>query len=319
FYEKTGQAFHMEMWNQSPALNYLIDIAYANHRRYQTTTAYEDRFHNFGVGTTTVTNQVDRGALYSADPNAPLRNIGPDVEPWWKGRILLNSKMNNTEKDVTRNISLQYENYTDRLFDYEYGNRYEPANTLQSLYTARNVRMGFIRNTLEWKLDYTENRGDLSINIGMKRNLLYYILNPADKSGYFPTVDTIPTTTIRNSSEIGRIPYFNSAVYWDVFLNNTILRYYGAPVRENLKIPTLDGSFQDPWGNYKENVFRTQYFTQGESGLRTTLNFGSYLTFTPNAFFGAKKQSANVRNNTAVTGVTDNAFTSLERYLARES
>ncbi|EMN38222.1 hypothetical protein LEP1GSC085_2362 [Leptospira interrogans str. L0996] len=56
-------------------------------------------------------------------------------------------------------------------------------------------------------MDYTENRGDLSINIGMKRNLLYYILNPADKSGYFPTVDTIPTTTIRNSSEIGRIPY----------------------------------------------------------------------------------------------------------------
>lgn len=319
FYEKTGQAFHLEMWNQSPFLNYLIDIGYANHRNYQTTSAYEDRFHNFGIGTVAVTNQVDRGALFSTNPNAPLRNIGPDTEPWWKGRILLNSKMNNTEKDVTRNISFQYENYSDRLFEYEYGNRYEPANTLQSLYTARNVRMGFVRNSLEWKLDYTENRGDLSINVGMKRNLIYYILNPADKSGYFPTVDTIPTTTIRNSSEIGRIPYFNSAVYWDVFLNNMILRYYGVPTRENLRIPTLEGSFQDPWGSYKENVFRTQYFTQGESGLRTTLNFGSYLTFTPNAFFGAKKQSATVRNNTAVTGVTDSSFTSLERYLARES
>ncbi|MBM9578449.1 LPS-assembly protein LptD [Leptospira sp. 201903070] len=319
FYEKTGQAVQLEMWKQSPLLNYLIDIGYANHRNYTISGAYEDRFHNFGIGTTAVTNQVDKGALFPYDPSSPYRKIGQDVEPWWKGRILLNSKMNNTEKDVTRNFSFQYENYSNRLFDYEYGNRYEPSNTLQSLYTARNVRQGYIRNTLEWKFDYTENRGDLSINVGMKRNLLYYILSPTDKSGYFPTIDVLPTTTIRNSSEIGRLPYFNSAVYWDAYLNNTILRYYGVPTRENLGIPTLDGNYQDPYGNYKENVLRTQYFTQGETGLRTNLNFGSYVSFTPNAFFGGKKQSATVRNNASVTGVTDNSFTSLERYLARES
>ncbi|MDV6235283.1 LPS-assembly protein LptD [Leptospira ellisii] len=319
FYEKTGQAFSLEMWKQSPSLNYLIDIGYANHRNYEISGAYEDRFKSFGIGTTAVSNQVDKGPLFSADPNSPYRNIGTDTEPWWKGRILLNSKTNNTEKDVTRNISFQYENYTNRLYEYEYGNRYEPANTLQSLYTARNVRLGFIRNTLEWKFDYTENRGDLSINVGMKRNLLYYILSPAGKSGYFPIVDVLPTTTIRNSSEIGRLPYFNSAVYWDVFLTNTILRYYGVPTRDNLAVPTLDGNYQDPYGNYKDNVLRTQYFTQGETGLRTALNLGSYVTVTPNVFFGAKKQSATSRNNAAVTGVTDSSFTSLERFLARES
>nr|WP_243393283.1 LPS-assembly protein LptD [Leptospira perolatii] len=315
FYEKTGQAFQLEMWKQSQSLNYLIDVGYANHKNYQITNAFEDRFRNLGLGTTAVTNQVDRGELI---PNSglPYRKIGEDTEPWWKARIFLNSKTYNTEKDVTRNISLQYENYSNRLFEYEYGNRYQPNNSLNSLYTFRDVRYGYIRNTLEWKLDYAENRGDLSVNVNMKRNMLFYLLTPQDKSGYFPTVDVLPSVTVKNSSEIGRLPYFDAPVYWDVYLTNTLLRFYGAPVREKLRVAAPNGSYEDPFGDYKENLLRTQTFIQGETGFRTAMSLGSYVSFSPNVYYGAKKQSATLPTS---GGTTPASFTSLERYLARES
>ncbi|TGL58305.1 LPS-assembly protein LptD [Leptospira sarikeiensis] len=313
FYEKTGQAFQMEMWRQSANLNYLIDIGYANHKAYQITTGFEDRFANYGLGTSAVTNQVDKGNYWGTN----IPNIGEDRDPWWKGRIFLNSKMNNTEKDVTRNLSIQYENFTNRLFEYEYGNRYQPSNSLQSLYTFRDVRYGYVRNNLEWKLDYTENRGDLSVNINMKRNMLFYNLSPLTKSGYFPTVDVLPSVTIKNSSEIARLPHFETPVYWDVYLTNTLLRFYGVPTQDKLKIPTSDGSYDNPNGDYKDNLLRTQAFLQGEMGFRTSMNFGSYVSLAPSIYYGAKKQSAQLPAGNTDTVSTN--FTSLERSLARDS
>ncbi|PJZ49394.1 LPS-assembly protein LptD [Leptospira saintgironsiae] len=313
FYEKTGQAFQLEMWRQSANLNYLIDIGFANHKAYQITSGFEDRFANYGLGTSAVTNQVDKGNYWGTN----IPNIGEDRDPWWKGRIFLNSKMNNTEKDVTRNLSVQYENFTNRLFEYEYGNRYQPSNSLQSLYTFRDVRYGYVRNNLEWKLDYTENRGDLSVNINMKRNMLFYNLSPLNKSGYFPTVDVLPSVTIKNSSEITRLPYFETPVYWDVYLTNTLMRFYGVPTQEKLKIPTSDGSYDNPNGDYKENLLRTQNFLQGETGFRTSMNFGSYVSLAPSVYYGAKKQSAQLPAGSADTVNTN--FTSLERSLARDS
>ncbi|EPG75453.1 hypothetical protein LEP1GSC058_2104 [Leptospira fainei serovar Hurstbridge str. BUT 6] len=308
FYEKTGQAVQLEMWKQSGALNYLIDLGYANHKEYQITSGFQDRFN---ISTTAVTNEVDRGTNWAGYPD-----VGKKSEPWLKGRVFLNSKMNNTEKDVTRNFSIQYENFTNRLFEYEYGNRYQPSNSLQSLYTYRDVRFGYVRNNLEWKADYTENRGDLSVNVNMKRNMLFYNLAPQTKSGYFPTVDVLPSVTIKNNSEIGRLPYFETPVYWDTYLTSTLLRFYGAPVRQNLKIPTPDGNFQDPNGDYKENLLRTQTFIQGETGFRTSMNFGSYVSLAPNVYYGAKKQSAALPSNNQTSQTT---FTALERSLARDS
>ncbi|TGJ98534.1 LPS-assembly protein LptD [Leptospira langatensis] len=315
FYEMTGQAFQTEMWRQSPNLNYQIDLGYANHKAYQIVPGYQNRFANYGLGTTGVTNEIDKGDYYGTN----IPNVGVDKDPWWKGRIFLNSKTNNTEKDVTRNISIQYENYTNRLFEYEYGNRYQPNNSLQSLYTYRDVRFGYVRNTLEWKADYTENRGDLSVNVNMKRNMIFYNLSPLSKSGYFPTVDVLPSTTIKNSSEVARLPYFETPVYWDSYLTNTLLRFYGVPVQEKLKIPTLDGSYDDPTGAYRENLLRTQSFLQGETGFRTSMNFGSYISLAPAVYYGAKKQSAQLPAGTASSSTVNTNFTSLERSLARDS
>jgi lipopolysaccharide export system protein LptA len=282
-YEKTGQATELDMWKITPWLNYNIDVAYANHKKSQITPAYEDRFGNFGVGNVATTNQVDRGEKY---PNLGLgvRDVGVQYEPWWKTNILINAKQNDTIKDGTRNVQLRYDNLNHINYDYEYGNRFEPSNSIQGIYTQRNQRFGLIRNILNWSFDYTETRGDLSVSIGAKRTLVYQI--QANK--FFPTADVAPVVQIRNSSQVGTTPYFESPVYWDINFQNTTSKYYGPPVQKPLPFPLDNGSTADPYGKFQDYVLRTQNLTVGESGLRSTLPMGSYVSYTPGLFGGAK-------------------------------
>ncbi|TGL57557.1 LPS-assembly protein LptD [Leptospira ognonensis] len=282
-YEKTGQAAQLEMWKLSPNVNYNINLGYANYKKNTITSVYEDRFKNFGIGNVAVTNTVDRGELF---PNTGLgfRNTGVDYDPWWKAELRLNVKSNDFNKDVTRNLQVGYENFSNRQFDYEFGNRYQPSNSVQSLYTYRDVRLGFIRNLLNWNLNYTENRGDLSVSIGLSRTLVYQI--QADK--YFSAQDTLPVVTIKNSSQVGNLPFYNSPVYWDLNFQSNISRLYGAPTQS--KIPNT--SITDPTGKYNDFVLRTQTSVYGESGFRSPISLGSYASFTPSIYAGATKQTA---------------------------
>ncbi|GBF49121.1 hypothetical protein LPTSP4_06310 [Leptospira ryugenii] len=282
-YEKTGQAAQLEMWKLSPNVNYNINLGYANYKNNQITPAYEDRFSNFGVGNVAVTNTVDRGPLVP-NTSLPFRNTGIDYDPWWKADLRLNIKSNDFTKDVTRNMQLAYENYSNRQFDYEFGNRYQPSNSLQSLYSFRDVRFGLIKNLLNWSFNYTENRGDLSVSLGMNRTLVYQI--QADR--YFSAQDTLPVVTIKNSSVVGTVPYFNSPVYWDFTFLSNIQKLYGAPVQSNYP----GTSIVDPTGKYKDFVLRTQTSIMGESGLRSPISLGTYASFTPSFYVGATKQTA---------------------------
>ncbi|MCE9499896.1 MAG: LPS-assembly protein LptD, partial [Leptospira sp.] len=167
--------------------------------------------------------------------------------------------------------------------------------------------------------------GDLSVNVAMKRNLNFNLLVPRDRSGYFPTVDQVPLTTIKNSSEVGRLPYFETPVYWDVLLTNSITRYYGppsqTPLRNNL-IPDGTSNIQnwvylgttDPYGKYQAALNRTQILTMGETGFRTTMNFGSYATFNPSVNYGARKENADFPSS-----VSADAKLSQDRLLKRNS
>ncbi|MDZ4726778.1 MAG: LPS-assembly protein LptD [Leptospira sp.] len=282
-YEKTGQAAQLEMWKVSPNLNYNINLGYANYKKNNITSAYEDRFINGGIGNVVVTNNVDRGALF---PNTglPYRNTGVDYDPWWKSELRLNIKSNDFNKDVTRNLQIGYENFSNRQFDYEFGNRYQPSNSIQSLYTYRDVRLGFIRNLLNWNLNYTENRGDLSVSLGMSRTLIYQI--QANK--YFAAQDTLPIVTIKNSSNIGNLPYFNSPVYWDLTFLSNIQKLYGAPTQSTVPYTSI----ADPSGRYNDFVLRTQTSVIGESGVRSPISLGTYASFTPSFYAGATKQTA---------------------------
>ncbi len=286
-YEKTGQAAQLEMWKVSPVLNYNINLGYANYKRNAITSVYEDRFSNFGVGGVAVTNTVDRGEQFPG-LGLPFRNTGVDYQPWWKTDIRLNAKSQDFQKDATRNLTLNYENFNNRQFDYEFGNRFEPSNSIQSLYTFRDQRLGLIRNLLTWNLNYTENRGDLSVSLGMSRSLLYQI--QANK--FFPAQDTLPTLTIRNSTQVGTTPYWNSPVYWDLLFQTNVMRFYGPPVQQPFQFalpPTF--STTNPNGEYRDFVLRTQTMLLGETGFRAPIPLGAYASFTPTVFAGAQKQT----------------------------
>jgi len=331
WYEKTGQVAALDMWKLSPSVNYILDLGYANHKNYTITTAFDDRFRRGGLGNVTTTNQVDRGEFQPFKGHSPFerfgnayysqelaskgisnRDIGVQYQPWWKARFILNAKKNNNEKDGTRNLQVNYENYNNSGYEYEYGNRYEPTNTLRAIYNRRNQRFGMMRQNLAWSLDYSENRGDLTVNVSAKRTLIFNILTPSSRSNYFPIVDQVPTTTIKNSSQLGTIPYFEAPVYWDISLFNSLTRYYGAVTKAPLKTPTLEGSTDDPFGEYKASLIRTQILTLGETGFKTTMNFGSYASYSPSIYFGARKESAE-RPNASVSDVA------LDRVLRRES
>lgn len=280
-YEKTGQAAHLNMWKITPWLNYDMKLGYANHKRNEITTAFSERFRIGGVGTT---NQVDRGELFP-DAGLPYRDIGEDYVPWWKADISINAKQNDAKKDGTRNVQFRYENQNVLNFDYEYAYRYNPTNSIQGLYTQREQRFGLIRNLLNWSFDYSENRGDLSVALGAKRTLFYQI----QAENYFPVMDTAPVLQILNSSQVGTTPYFESPVYWDLMFQNTTMKFYGPPVQKELAIPNpATGSTADPFGQWQDFVLRTQNLTLGETGFRTTLPMGEYVSYSPSVHGGAR-------------------------------
>lgn len=337
YYEKTGQSVGLEFWKQSPWLNYRLDTGYANYKRNEVTTAYGTRFRNGGIGNTVVTNQVDKGdlcvkygkkclitvqeLLSQQNPGLvpdPIREYGEINEPWWKLNLIANAKKNNPQKDGTRNIQIKAEYYNNPSYEYEFGYRYQPSNTLQAIYTRRSQRQPFFKQNTEWKFDYSEARGDLSVNLFAQRLNNYNILAPSDRSDFFPIFDEVPRVSIRNSSEIAQLPYFNTPVYWDINLMTSIRRYYGAPTREQLPFPLPPDftSYEDPWGKYKANLLRTEYFTNGETGLKTTLYYGSYVSLSPGLYYGAYKRTAERPDASAEYSQADLA---LDRSLKRDS
>ena len=336
YYEKTGPHLGFEFWKVSPWLNYNLDTGIADFRNYTVASRYTNlnrfQFGNFNEVVTT--NQVDRGdkcleykgrcittytdLIRANDPsfNTRIADIGIKRETWWKANLIANAKSQNLALDGTRNFYLRFEYYTNPRFEYEFGYRYIPSNTLQSLYTFRTQRNPFIRQNLVWDLDYTENRGDLSVNLAARRNWTYYLLNPADRSAYFPVRDELPRLNIRNSTQIASLPYFLAPLYWDLNFNSMIVRLYGPPVKKPLIGSTPLSPIDDPWGRYRENLLRHEYFARLESGLRTNLNFGNYFTFSPGIFIGANKQAV---ERADTSNASSNSELSIERFYKRES
>lgn len=343
FYEKSGQAVEFSFWKMSPWLNYNFDLGFANFKYYQTTLGYGTKLRN-GLFESPVTNQVDRGDvcvkvagkcviplaeainevdpnMYAMLPNGRVPDIGTITEPWYKVNLIANAKSRNVEKDGTRNIQVKFEKFTTPTFDYEFGYRYQFNNTLRSFYTRRAIRLPLIRQTQDWRFDYTETRGDLTVNLFAERRWLYNILKSpsgAVRSDYFPIIDQLPRATIKNSTEVTRLPYFETPLYWDLNVVYAVTRYYGPPRASLLKIPKPPDftDYSDPWARYSPNLLRTQYRTLGETGFKTYMNFGSYVAFQPLLYVGALKQSQELPNTGATISPSD---LSRERDLKRNS
>lgn len=347
FYEKTGEAAGLDLWKVSPWLNYNLETGLANYRFNQITSVYEDRFRLGGISNTVVTNQVDKGEfcaevggkciaplsdiLRAQNPNfnQSIRDVGHKNQTWHKINLNANARSNNIPGDGTRNFQVRLEEYSNPRFDFEFGYRYEPANTLRSLYTRRQQRNPFLRQNTVWTADYSQTHGDLTVNMSARRNYTYWILSPSDRSDFFPTYEELPRTSIRNSSLVTTVPYFNSPVYWDVNFNNVIKRFYNSPNRKTLAVavPSVDAygrpltdssgnviyTTNDPYGRYGSSLARSEIDTMAETGFRSSFNFGSYVSFTPALYYGFQKRTYD-RGSTAQT-----QDVARERELKRES
>ena len=81
-------------------------------------------------------------------------------------------------------------------------------------------------------------------------------------------------------------------------INNVIKRFYAIPSRNTLTVPAATipnlpaGSY--PYGDAKSGVARTEIETVVETGLKTNLNFGGYLTFSPSGYYGFQKYSLDI-------------------------
>lgn len=335
-YQITGQAAQLELWKVSPWLNYNLESGVANYKFYRYIDTYE---RQFGIPVKNPTdpvgdpsqiiasNQVDKGdiclskfgdtcilnanqaaRIQNPNFNGSIRNIGEQNQTWNKLNLRLNAKSNDIAKDGTRNFQAVIENYSNPFYDFEFGYRYEPSNTLQSLYTRRQQRNPFFRNNQTWSFDYAEVRGDLSVNISARRNFVYQILRDPvggnKYSGFFPAYEELPRTIIKNSSQIWTIPYFDSPLYWDVNITNVVKRFYGAPTRNTLTTPTgttgLPAGTTVRYGDMNAGVSRSEIETISETGFRTNVNFGSYVSFTPSVFTGFQKYTLDVPG-----GITD--------------
>ena len=343
-FQVTGEAIALDLWKSSPWLNYNLETGYANYKYNRSVDTYESRYGVpkdpiRDVSTIITTNQVDKGELCAYDNhkfkseclvtasqllqsnnsgwNYPIRNIGILQEAWSKLNLTANAKNNNLPGDGTRNLQLDVQNYSNPRYDFEFGYRYEPANTLQSLYTRRQQRNPLIRQNTVWSVDYSQTQGDLSVNISARRNNFFLPIKPQAYEGFFPLYEELPRTSIKNSSQIFTIPYFFAPVYWDINILNVVKRFYLSPVRNSQSIPTgvipdlPGGSYQ--YGNAKSSVARTEIETYVETGFKTNFNFGSYLTFSPSAYYGFQKYTLEV------PGGLQQADLSRERELRRNS
>ncbi|MBP6739226.1 MAG: LPS-assembly protein LptD [Leptospiraceae bacterium] len=344
FFQITGQAVAFDFWKTSPWLNYNLETGYANYKYNRFVDTYESRYgvpkDPIGnVSNVVTSNQVDKGDLcaYNHDPNSklpclatasdvlksnngwsnPVRNFGTLQQDWSKINLNANARNNNIAGDGTRNLQVRFENYSNPRYDFEFGYRYEPSNTLQSLYTRRQQRNPFIRQNTVWSLDYTQTHGDLTVNISARRNYSFLPIKPQEYEGFFPLYEELPRTSIRNSSQVGTIPYFFAPVYWDININNVVKRFYSTPSRNSQSIatgaiPNLPGGSY-PYGDAKSAVARTEIETVVESGMKTNLNFGGYLTFSPSAYYGFQKYTLDIPGGVQQTDL------SRERELRRNS
>ncbi len=257
-YEKTGGHVGLEMYRFSPGLSYVLDLGMAEFKRYE---VVADTRTSNGIS---VSNQIlqDDGT-YSKENYK-----------WAKAFALIAYQNKNYKENSVQKLAIRYENYTHRLFEYEFGARYQPDTTIPALYKRNEAGRGIPRTETDWTMTYNDQRGDLNISVKASRHRLWIEEPDFEDSSYRPTQDIAPSVQIEKKIFLGRIADL-FPVYWDHTLETQFEKLYS------------DG---DPYVEYNENEYKT--------GLRGYFSFYPYITYRPSAGFGVRKTNADPKNLT---------------------
>ncbi|MBE7440484.1 MAG: hypothetical protein HS115_18685 [Spirochaetales bacterium] len=262
YYEKTGQVGGLTLSRFSPNLNYYMDLGIAEYRRYEIIADFREKDQ------IDITNQIKQSD----------GSYDRELRRWQKGFVLLNYKGGDASRNQVRNVQLRYENYTHRLYEFEYGYRYMPASTIPALYQNNEAGRGLIRNDLDWNFTYNESFDDLRLRVAASRKKIWRESSTATNSKYIPTEDVAPQLSLDKNTLLGTIPGTTAAVYWDNHIGTQSRRIYTQkPERPSVSI------------QYAE--FQTMITSEAKSSFRTFFAPGPYLSFEPRAGYGVQRST----------------------------
>ena len=303
WYEKTGEVLQIQMRKISPWLNYSINLGYANHKKYTFSNSFEQRLGtSFGFGNTVITNQVYTDPLEEVPSEFKTglpyyRDVGIKRENWYKANVLLNARKSSNEKNYTRNFFIQFDDYSNVSFEYEYGYRYNSRNSFDSFYTEDESRLPLLLNNLKWSAVYVEKRENLNINLKIDKNLSYYNLRPESKSDFFPTSETLPQLNISNDILITKLPFYNSPIYYNIDFLVENKKYYSTVPKQNKVSVSTTETKTNTASKYSVKPLRNDIFTSIENGLRTSMIFNNYMSFTPHIYYGLQESFVSYEKN----------------------
>ena len=201
-YQNTGENYGLELARESRDLDYQINLGYANFKRY----ALEEG---------QVTNQVERceGGAYIGTPRSCA--IGEESFGWHKNYTVIHSKTSDPSKNYVRNIHLFYEDYGHYLYDYEFGRRFRPENTLSALHRTLRLEDGILHTNKNWKLDYMEEWGPSYLRLKAKHSEVWRTRENFQDSDYEPAQDIAPSLTLGRRFSLGKLPGFGTPIDWE--------------------------------------------------------------------------------------------------------
>ncbi len=255
YYAKTGEVAGAEFYKMHPNIDYFVQLGLARYRRYEFTG--DPRKDSF----ITTTNDVVR----------PDGTIGKDYERWYKAFSVVNLKSSDPQKNSVRNVHLRFEDYADRLYEFEFGSRYQPVSTIPALYSHSESGRGFIRDTTQWNLVWNEQRDDLSVRVEASQNRIWYRKTDDRESEYVPQSAVIPAIDIKKNIYLGTLESLPLSFYWDNSLHSSLNKTY---------------SYGDEFRTLNNNSF--------ESGIRTFWSFYPYISVRPVLGYGV--QEVNLRD-----------------------
>ncbi|HNN61166.1 MAG TPA: hypothetical protein PKK45_20290, partial [Leptospiraceae bacterium] len=288
FYQNTGNAFGIDLFRFSPGLNYYLEAGAAEFHRYEVIGDFRDKKE------IRFTNAVTRSD----------GTQGKDYYNWYKIFTILNYRKTDFRNNQVRSVQLRYEDYSHRLYEFEFGGRYQPTSTIPALYQKGEADRGLIRNDTNWSLVYSEAFDDLSVRVQASRSRVWLESSNYKDSKYVPVSDVVPSLDVQKKWQVGKLPLLDSPIIWENKIHTDLTKLYSSG-----------------------DVYQTTNFNQFTSGLRTWVSPFSFVTFQPFVGYGAQKTVPYSPTKTTYTttgpttsfGVTTTDFKALERESARQS
>ncbi|MCS7206038.1 MAG: hypothetical protein NZ853_10110 [Leptospiraceae bacterium] len=290
YYEKRGLFFGTEFYRFSPTLSYILDLGYAEYKRYEFQLDVREKDY------LRVTNRIQQKDGTFAE----------EKYKWTKVFSILTFNQQNPEKNRVQKLTLRILNYSHRLFEYEFGGRFLPTTTLPALYTVAEPNRGIIQNQTEYALYYNDKIDDLTVNFQASRVKIWRESSNFPDSKFIPANDVIPNLEIQKNVFLGY--WLSLPFYWNNVFQHTTSKVYtdGKPYYTNY-FNKLETSFRttisfypyfsysptvgyggQKYSPYKENISEDAYRSLQIYSRKQSYEYyytNQILTLGPSSFF----------------------------------